>query len=207
MQRSASLREEWLKHNSAAELGLSDQELLEHLTVSEGVQRWSANHWSEQIEALFLASKQDYDQASFYLLRVSDLSLATELYHRLKSGEATFPELNVMYGEGKEATSGGYFPLCYLKDVPYSLAPALRTMTPNQVKPPMPLGKRFAILVLREYIPAEYSQELKRKLLKDRFNQWLFVMQEKILETLEPGNPAIMDDLEVLSKSESVSSI
>ena len=98
--------------------------------------------WSEQVEALFLANKEDYDQASFYLLRVANLPLAKELYHRLKSRETTFPELSMKYGEGKEARSGGYFPLCLFKDVPYSLGPALRTMTPSHVKPPIALGKR-----------------------------------------------------------------
>ena len=184
MQLSGSLLDEWQKHNSPTELGLNEQTLPEHLTVSEGVQRWSSMLWSEQVEALFLANKEDYDQASFYLLRVANLPLAKELYHRLKSRETTFPELSMKYGEGKEARAGGHFPLCLLKDVPYSLGPALRTMTPNHVEPPIALGKRFAILMLTEYIPAEYSPDLRRKLLKDRFNQWLIDMQKKVLEAL-----------------------
>jgi len=181
-QLGEQLSEAWMKHNDARALGIAGQSLVDYLTIPHGVHRWCVSHWGAKLESLFLEQKDSLDQVSFFLLRVNELSVARELYYRLKAGESNFPDLNYRFGTGREAPSGGFFPLMSFSDVPYGLAPFLRGLEVQAVSGPVKIGKKYAVLSVQESIPAEFNNETKKVLINSHLKLWMKPIEQELLD-------------------------
>ena len=168
-----SRRDDWLASHDPATHGLTEGELDAKLAVAPGCQSWAEARWGHRVEALFLEHKDQLDQASCRLLRVSDKGLALELYHRIKAGEDTFASLAFRYTEGPERQQGGLIPLQRLAAMPLGLGEVLPRLEPGELLPPTRLGEQVAVVQLESYHPATLDATTRKRLLSDELSRWL----------------------------------
>ena len=132
---------------------------------------WCYKQWNHRINSLFLAQKSSLDKASCWLLRNSDKDLITELYYRIKAGEATFSDL-ISFGEGPESKHGGFFSTQPLSKYPYGLGTLLEKLPVGLVTTPLKMGNTFCLVQLKEYSPATLDDDTSRMLFNLNFNTW-----------------------------------
>ena len=109
------LQEQWLQahdlQNQQAlqswlqQQGLNQQNWTELVTRPWRWQQWCHGHFKDQLSTYYLKRKPLLDRVSYSLLRVKDRALATELYLRIKEGEATFEQVASEYSAGPERNS------------------------------------------------------------------------------------------------------
>jgi parvulin-like peptidyl-prolyl isomerase len=143
------------------------------LLIPEAVQAWSTRHWSGELESLFLAQKEQLDQVALNLIVVTDSALARELYHRLHAQEDSWEQLARQYSEDQSAMKGGLYPLQYVGDLPYGLNTHIKGLRVGEIAQPGRLGDRTALVCVREFRAARFSQMNRRRLLKNQFKTWL----------------------------------
>ena len=162
---------------------LDDPEQVEKILME-----WSSNNWSHRLESIYLDNKSNLDQVSCSLLRVKNQNLAFELYHRLKSREATFEELSWNYGEGDERNHGGRFNKKRLRAISPSLHPLLMKLRPGEVLKPHRIADWFVILSLEELSPSQFDERTKSFLLKCELNDWIKAVVSHLVVVLGSGN-------------------
>ena len=165
--------EAWLASADPEALGLLTNEIPLKLAVAPGCLRWAEAHWGHRLENLFLRHKDELDQASCRLLRVSDKGLALELYHRIKAGEDSFEVLAQRFGEGPERQQGGLIPLQPLASLPLGLNKVLPRLQPGELLQPTRLGKQVALVQLESWQPARLDATSRKRLLTAELDQWL----------------------------------
>ena len=140
---------------------------------SEACLDWARTQWGHRLESLFLQSKQDLDQASCRLLRVSNSALALEIHHRLLAEEASFEELSIQFAIGSERFCGGLFQLTPLSKFPVGLVKILRNLKPGEISKPLRLGKEFCVVQLNEFVPAVQGEDTDQQLLSNQLQLWV----------------------------------
>ena len=167
-------REAYLAKRDPAKFGLSDSNLLLHLSTAEGCLRWTRERWANALQRLYLASKSRLDQASCRMLRVSSEAFALELYYRIHAGEESFGQLASQYSEGPERSTGGVFPLQPLSQLPMGLGGVLPELKPGELTTPRGLGSQWALVQLDALVPARFDDPLvQERLLTDQLQSWL----------------------------------
>lgn len=134
---------------------------------------WARTQWGYRLESLFLQYKQDLDQASYKFIRVKELGLALEIYHRLIAKEDSFESLSIKFGTGPERFYGGLVKLQPLGNLPSGLSNFMRRLKPGGITKPVRLNDKFAVVQLNEFIPAVQGEEMERKLLSQELQKWL----------------------------------
>lgn len=159
------------------------QEQLEALTVRAAkVEKFKQETWGQKVEAYFLQRKAKLDQVVYSLLRTRDADVATELYFRLKDGEAEFGELAQQYSEGPEAQTGGIVGPVPLSTPHERLAQILSTSQPGQLSPPVRVGEWNVILRLEKLVSAQLDDGTRQRLIDEMFRTWL---EEQVREKAE----------------------
>ena len=175
-QELDALEATWREQIDPAERGLSDDQLRLKLAVTPGCQRWAQWQWGHRLEALFLERKQQLDQASCRLLRLSSKPMAMELYHQVRAGEASFEHVAAEHGEGPERLQGGLLKLQPLGRMPAGLGPLLEKLTPGELTMPLRLGEQVALVQLVEFRAACFDASTRTQLLQQELKQWLSQM-------------------------------
>lgn len=138
------------------------------------------NTWGAQIESYFLQRKAQLDRVRYALIRTKDASLAQEIYFRLNDDGASFSELAAEYSEGQEAKTGGLVGPVELS-VPHPvLARMLMVSKPGQLWAPTQIGEWLVITRLEQFLPAQFNESMRERLLSERFQSWL---QQQVQET------------------------
>lgn len=151
--------------------------------------------WGEQIESYFLQRKAQLDRVRYSLIRTKDASLAQEIYFRLNDDGASFSELASEYSEGQESKTGGLVGPVEL-NIPHPvLARMLMVSKPGQLWAPTQIGEWLVIARLEQFLPAQFNEQMRERLLTERFQAWL---QQQIQETPVRG-PDETGGAEVLS--------
>lgn len=172
-QRQACLGEttldEWL-----AVKGWQPIDLDLHLARTEALKRFASQRFGAGLEDLFLASHGAYDQIVYSLLRVSDPSLAQELWIRLEEGETTFAEVASNFSEGPEAARKGVIgPMPIGQVQPAVLAQLLRSLKPGQLHPPTKIANWFVLIRLEQFTPSRFDIQMKDLLLQQQLDAFL----------------------------------
>lgn len=129
--------------------------------------------WGEQIESYFLQRKAQLDRVRYSLIRTKDTSLAQEIYFRLNDDGASFAELAGQYSEGQESKTGGMVGPVELS-VPHPiLARMLMVSKPGQLWAPTQIGEWLVIARLEQFIPAQFDEVMRQRLLSEQFQEWL----------------------------------
>ena len=147
---------------------------------------FQAERWGTEIESYFLQRKAQLDRVRYSLIRTKDASLAQEIYFRLSDDGASFTELASQYSEGQEAKTGGLIGPVEL-NVPHPiLARMLMVSKPNQLWAPTQIGEWLVIAKLEQFLPAQFDDTMRDRLLSEQFQAWLQQqMQETTVEEVE----------------------
>ncbi len=168
-----ALEQVWKSKHDLRKLGLTDILLREKLMVAPGSQRWARQHWKKRLETLYLRRKQHLDQASCWLMCLSNKDLAMELFHRIRAGESSFENLALKYSEGKERLQGGYISLRPLTRMPHGLGSMLKNMQSGELMPPQRLAEGFLLVQLERYEPALLDASTEEVLLSQELQLWV----------------------------------
>ncbi len=168
---TADQQQIWRSH-----CGLSQAQFEAMATRSLRIEMFKQIMWGHKLESYFLQHKQNFDRVIYSLLRTKDLDLAQELFFRISEGEQLFAELVQHYSEGSEAETGGLIGPVELGTLNHKLAALLHTSHIGQVHP-FGLGEWCMIVRLEKRIPAQLDDQMRQRLLQDKFDAWL---QEQI---------------------------
>lgn len=151
---------------------LSQQQLEDLATRRLRVEKFKENTWGHQLQSYFFQRKMQLTQVIYSLIRTQDVGLAQELYFRIQEGEQSFAELAGTYSEGPEAATGGLMGPVELGTLHPILAQLLYTSQVSVIRPPVVLGEWLAIIRLEKFIPAEFNEFMRRRLLQEKFEAW-----------------------------------
>lgn len=164
--------------------------------------------WGNQVEATFYNCREQLDRVLFSLIQSEDVEVIQELYFRLQEGEASFARLASQYSQGPEAHTNGLVGPIELNNLHPKLAQVLKVSQPGQISPPIRVDKWLVIVRLERYIPAQFDEKMRQRLLDELFEAWL---QEKIAQVQQSGSvnfrtngelPAIAFEEEILPTDE-----
>ena len=182
------LQEQWLQahelQNQQAlqswlqQQGLNQQNWTELVTRPWRWQQWCHGHFKDQLSTYYLKRKPLLDRVSYSLLRVKDKALATELYLRIKEGEATFEQVASEYSAGPERNSGGQLGPVAMQQPHPVLARLLQVSSPGQLWPPKQLENWWIVVRLNQLHTTELDANTAQQLALELGEQHL----EQILE-------------------------
>jgi parvulin-like peptidyl-prolyl isomerase len=154
------------------------REYLDYLTTRPiRLERFKQATWGNKVESYFLQRKGQLDRVIYSLIRVTEVSLAQELFFRIQEGEQSFSELASQYSQGSEAQTGGLIGPVELSVPHPALAKMLAASQPGQLTPPTRLNEWIVIVRLEKYMPAQLEEPVRQRLLNELFESW---MQEEI---------------------------
>ena len=156
------------------------------------LEKFKATHWAAMVEAEFLQHQERYDQVLFSLIQTDNLEVIQELYFRLREGEANFGEIASQYSHGPEARTNGLVGPLELYNLHPKLSHMLRISQPGQVSPPFRVDQWVVIVRLERYLPAQFDEKLRQRLVDEKFEEW---MQQAIAQ--HAGNVRVPDMLDL----------
>lgn len=184
-----TLQEQWLQAHQ-----LSNQQALQRWLKANGLdpkgwnelisrhwrwQQWCQRQFKDQLSTYYLKRKPLLDRVSYSLLRVREKALATELFLRIKEGDATFEEVAAKYSAGPERNSGGQLGPVPMQHPHPVLAQLLQVSRPGQLWPPKPLENWWIVVRLNQLhttdLDANTEQQLALELGEKRIEQILEV--------------------------------
>jgi len=182
------LQEQWLQahelQNQQAlqswlqQQGLNQQNWTELVSRPWRWQQWCHGHFKDQLSTYYLKRKPLLDRVSYSLLRVKDKALATELYLRIKEGEATFEQVASEYSAGPERNNGGQLGPVAMQQPHPVLARLLQVSSPGQLWPPKQLENWWIVVRLNQLHTTELDANTAQQLALELGEQHL----EQILE-------------------------
>jgi len=158
--------------------GLNQQNWTELVSRPWRWQQWCHGHFKDQLSTYYLKRKPLLDRVSYSLLRVKDKALATELYLRIKEGEATFEQVASEYSAGPERNSGGQLGPVAMQQPHPVLARLLQVSSPGQLWPPKQLENWWIVVRLNQLHTTELDANTAQQLALELGEQHL----EQILE-------------------------
>ena len=133
---------------------------------------WAEQQWGHGLETLYLARKSQLDRVTLRMLRVADGGLATELYHRIKAGEASFEQLSWEYGQGNERFNAGLIKNKRMDRLPGALVPLLTNLHTDELQQPRRVGNEYLLYQLLERQPLVFDSETRQQLLMEQLTCW-----------------------------------
>ena len=183
-----TLQEQWLQAHELPnqqalqgwlnQQGLNQENWTELITRPWRWQQWCHGHFKDQLTTYYLKRKPLLDRVSYSLLRVKDKALATELYLRIKEGEATFEQVASEYSAGPERNSGGQLGPVPMQQPHPVLARLLQVSSPGQLWSPKQLENWWIVVRLNQLHTTELDSNTARQLALELGEQHL----EQILE-------------------------
>ncbi|MEM9483852.1 MAG: peptidylprolyl isomerase [Cyanobacteria bacterium P01_F01_bin.116] len=150
------------------------QEQMYMLALREAkIAKFKEDTWGNQAESYFLERKVKLDRVLYSLIRTKDPSLAQELYFRLNDDGGSFADLARRYSEGQEAQTGGLIGPVELS-VPHPMIGRMLSVSqPEQLWSPTPIGEWYVITRLEKFVPAQFDDAMRKRLIEELFKTWL----------------------------------
>ncbi|NEQ50897.1 MAG: peptidylprolyl isomerase [Leptolyngbya sp. SIO3F4] len=137
------------------------------------IAKFKEDTWGNQAESYFLERKVKLDRVLYSLIRTKDPSLAQELYFRLNDDGDSFTDLARRYSEGQEAQTGGLIGPVELS-VPHPMIGRMLSVSqPGQLWSPTPIGEWYVITRLEKFVPAQFDDAMRQRLIDELFKTWL----------------------------------
>ena len=154
--------------------GWDEQDLLFHLSRPLALRAFAEQRFGPGLEETFLSTGAERDSLVYTMIRVSDPSLAQELWIRIEEGETGFTEAASQFGEGPEAMHRGVIgPLAIGRLQPPQLAQILRDLAPGQIHPPWRLGEWHLLIRLETLTPARFDPSMRSALLDEAMQRFI----------------------------------
>lgn len=151
--------------------------------IARGIklEKFKEKMWGDRMESYFLEQKLEFDKVLYSLLRTQDLGVAQELYFRILEEEAEFAPLAKEYSQGVEAKTGGIVGPISLSKIHPTLKEMFQRSKPGQLWSPQYIDNWFVVVRLEQFVPAKLDEEVRQKLLDERFNQWLQEQYQQVV--------------------------
>ncbi|MGD1857280.1 MAG: peptidylprolyl isomerase [Leptolyngbyaceae cyanobacterium] len=137
------------------------------------IAKFKEDTWGNQAESYFLERKVKLDRVLYSLIRTKDPSLAQELYFRLNDDGGSFTDLARRYSEGQEAQTGGLIGPVELSVPHPMIGKMLSVSQPGQLWSPTPIGEWYVITRLEKFVPAQFDDAMRQRLIDELFKTWL----------------------------------
>ncbi|WP_392477869.1 glycosyltransferase [Nostoc sp. C110] len=180
---SEAERQAWLQQQN-----LTETEFLDLTTRNLRIEKFKKATWDHKLETYFRQLKPKLDQVVYSLIRIRDRAVAQELYFRLLEGEQSFAELARQYSQGAEAQTGGLMGPIALSVPHPKLARLLAFSQPGQLSLPTNIGDWWLIVRLEKFIPSQFDEPMRQRLLNELFAGWL---KDQMQKTSPPQSVAI----------------
>jgi parvulin-like peptidyl-prolyl isomerase len=136
------------------------------------VEKFKQQYFADHLESEFLHTKAWFDQVVYSLVQVNDAALALELYYQVRDDSVPFAAL-AAYSAGSEREAAGYVGPVPLATVPTELRPLLQPGQEGLVQKPRPIGDRYWVVRLEQFIPARLTESTRHTLTNRLFDHWL----------------------------------
>ncbi len=170
--------EKWLQQQR-----LSREGLVTLIERELRLQKFKTAKWKHLVESHFVQRKPQIDQVVFSMIRVKDVDVAEEIYFRILSQEATFPELAPRYSNGIEAKTKGISGPVELGRLDATLASALVIAQPEEVLAPMNISGWWVVIQLESLISAELDDPTRQRLTEELFTLWINEQTQQTMAT------------------------
>ncbi|QNG28538.1 peptidylprolyl isomerase [Synechococcus sp. LTW-R] len=187
-----TLQKQWLQshgipnqralHGWLNQQGLNEESWTKLITRPWLWQQWCQGQFKDQITSYYLKRKSQLDHVSYSLLRVRERTLATELYLRIKEGEATFEQVASEYSAGPERNSGGQLGPVPMQQPHPVLARLLQVSSPGQLWSPKQLENWWIVVRLNQLHATELDTKTAQQLALELGDQHL----KQLLELSNP---------------------
>ena len=154
------------------------------LTEEFRIKKLAEENYARKVDAHFIKRKEQLDQTVYSLLRLKDSNKARELYFRILEGESDFSEIAKTFSEGPEKLTRGIIgPLPLLQAHPL-VAELLRSSKPGELRKPIIVDGWSLVVRLEEFQPAKLDQEMRIRLARELFENWIEEQASSKIEEL-----------------------
>jgi hypothetical protein len=153
-------------------VGCEAGDLREWVRRDVRIAQWKRKRFESEVERHYQQRRGALDRVVYSILRVKDAGLATELWFRLREGEATFADLAPRYAAGNEVYTGGVVgPVMYGMIHPM-LAGILRSATPRELLRPAVVGEWHLVLRVEHQLPSELDETIRAQMVDELAQMW-----------------------------------
>ncbi|WP_036800156.1 peptidylprolyl isomerase [Pleurocapsa sp. PCC 7319] len=180
--------------------GLNQEQLKLLVTRRLRVEKFKESTWGSQLRSYFSKRKKQLDRVVYSLIQTKDNGIATELYFRLQEREQSFAELAREYSKGSEALTNGLMGPVELGTLHPTLAYLLSSSQISEIRPPVSVGEWQIIVRVEKFIPAQFNDLMRQRLLQEKFEAWFqeqvkqLSYQEQIWMGITPRNQLELTD-------------
>lgn len=157
--------------------------LLQMVTRPHKIVRYREERWGPRANSLYLQHKERYDLVTYRRLQCADADVMQEVYFRLKDREESWESLAQQFHRGNSSATSriGPVPVGTLEEPVLS---ALRQQGAGRVCRPIHLGKQVVVAELEAFQASEFNDELRTRILREEFEQWLKQECSKMISKL-----------------------
>ena len=174
-------RQVWLQQQ-----GMTSEQLESWVAQKIRLEKFKQIVWAAEIEAYFEQRKPQLDHVVYSLIRVNNEALAQDIYNRLKNNPDAFSNLAQYYPEAQGIYTTGLTGPVELGQVYPEIARIFSDSVVGQFFPVTPLGEWFVIVRLEDVLPAELTDQMRRRLLNELFEKWVKDRVQNILSHSKP---------------------
>ena len=169
----------WLKVND-----LSKKTLIDKLSIPFKTINYAKHTFNNKINSYFLKKKDQLDQFTYSLIRLSNQNQANEIFFRIQDEEESFSDLAFKFSEGFEKKMNGIVgPISISKAHP-KISQILKSSAEGELHPPIQIDQWFIILRLESYQPAILDEIMEQKMALEIYEQSLENESRDIIESI-----------------------
>jgi hypothetical protein len=151
---------------------LSEALLRQMVTRPERVVRYREERWGPRANSLYLQHKERYDLVTYRRLQCGNADVMQEVFFRLKDREESWESLAQQFAGGDPNATGLIGPVP-VGNVEETVLTALRQQGAGRVCRPISLGDQVVVVELEAFQPSEFNDELRTRILREEFENWL----------------------------------
>ena len=163
---------------------LTRDELILQVSLPLKLNKLALDNFTPKAEARFLRRKEELDQSTYSLLRVSDSGIAHELYLQIEAGEAKFEALAAQYSEGPERSNGGKVGPASLMNAHPILRQQLRSASPGEVLEPLLIEKWWVVSRLEESNKASFDEAMRQRMATELLQEWISEETNEVVKNI-----------------------
>ncbi|MCY6488741.1 peptidylprolyl isomerase [Leptolyngbya sp. GGD] len=140
--------------------------------------------FAKEADRFFTENQREFDQVLLYRIVVPYQQLAQEIAYQIQEDEISFYEAAHLYdSDDQRRFQCGYEGKLYRWNLKPELSARVFSATPGQVIGPIEMDQASHLLLVEEFIPAEFTPERQQEILDRMFNEWLTTELNYLIHT------------------------
>ncbi|MBN8563059.1 MAG: peptidylprolyl isomerase [Leptolyngbya sp. UWPOB_LEPTO1] len=140
--------------------------------------------FAKEADRFFTENQREFDQVLLYRIVVPYQQLAQEIAYQIQEDEISFYEAAHLYdSDDQRRFQCGYEGKLYRWNLKPELSALVFSATPGQVIGPIEMDQASHLLLVEEFIPAEFTPERQQEILDRMFNEWLTTELNYLIHT------------------------